>query len=107
VPRRPSSVVPRGTSRSEHVDPHATLHRLKRVALAVTVAILGAFAALVVGHPVGTANGVTATPATAAGGSSVGSTQIDPFFQAANSVQAPILGSGGAGPAPMLVSGGS
>ncbi len=94
-----------------------TVRRLKGVAIMATAVTIGAFAGLVVSHPIGTA--ASTTQPAAGGGSTTtdtnpGVTTVDPFFdpnpgsgnQAAPAF-GPSGGSGGASGGPAFQSGGS
>ena len=88
----PSRQVPGVPTRSDH---QVTLRRLKGVAIVATAVSVGAFAGLVVSHPVGSATSATG-PAPAGGSRITNANQnvapVDPFFD-------PNPGSGAAAPA--------
>jgi hypothetical protein len=96
-----------------------TLRRLKGVAIVATAVTIGAFAGLVVSHPIGTAASTT-NPAAGGGSTSSdtnpGVTTVDPFFDpnpgSGGNQAAPAFGpsggfGGGGGGGPTFQSGGS
>ncbi len=111
-----------GPARADHL---VTVRRLKGVAIVATAVTVGAFAGLVVNHPIGTAASSATQPA--AGGGSTGThtnpgvTTVDPFFDpnpgSGGNQAAPAFGpsggfgggggGGGGGSGPAFQSGGS
>lgn len=105
-PVRPAGAIPDGGTAPDH---HATVRRLKGIAIVATAVTVGAFGGLVVNHRVGAA--APAAPAVTSGtvgaGVAAGSgqtvTPTDPFFDpnpgsGAGQDLAPAFGSGGGSP---------
>ncbi len=125
VPPASASTAPRRTggrpaprpATAGRADHQVTVNRLKGVAIVATAVTVGAFAGLVVGHPIGTA--ASTTNPGAAGGStatdaSQNVTQADPFFDpnpgSGGNQAAPAfgpVGGGGGGGGPAFQSSGS